>query len=111
MLVLTRRIDESVVINDDSHIEIKVLSIQGRQVKLGINAPQKVSIHREEVFKKIHSINSHDAVEDLNQHFQESTLRQDAVVNSLDSYTNPKKGKTCKPKLLSKLEMEAMTHA
>lgn len=54
MLVLTRRIDESVVISDDSQIEVKVLSIQGRQVKLGIKAPQSVSIHREEIFNKIH---------------------------------------------------------
>lgn len=51
MLILTRRADEAIRINDD--VEITVLSIMGDQVKLGINAPRHVLVHREEVYRKI----------------------------------------------------------
>ncbi len=50
MLVLTRRIGESIIISDD--IVIRVLDVSG-QVKLGIEAPQDISVHREEIYDKI----------------------------------------------------------
>jgi len=55
MLVLTRKKDQSIVINDN--IEITVLDIQGDQVRLGIKAPKAVSIHRKEVFLEIEAEN------------------------------------------------------
>ena len=55
MLVLTRKKDQTIVINDD--IEITVLDIQGDQVRIGINAPRSVSIHRKEVFLEIQQEN------------------------------------------------------
>ncbi len=51
MLVLTRKKDQSIIINDN--IEITVLDVQGDQVRIGINAPRDVSIHRKEVFLQI----------------------------------------------------------
>jgi carbon storage regulator len=51
MLILTRKLGESIAIG--SNIKITVLGILGKQVKLGINAPDSISVHREEVFKKI----------------------------------------------------------
>ena len=51
MLILTRRIGETVIIGDD--IIATVLSINGNQVRLGIEAPKDVSVHREEIYKKI----------------------------------------------------------
>jgi carbon storage regulator len=51
MLILTRRISESLIIGDD--IKITVLGINGHQVKLGINAPKEVSVHREEIYQRI----------------------------------------------------------
>jgi len=51
MLVLSRKKNEKIVIGDD--IEIMVVEIRGDKVRLGINAPEKVSIHREEIYKKI----------------------------------------------------------
>lgn len=51
MLILTRRITESLMINDD--IKISILGINGRQVRLGIDAPKEISVHREEIYKKI----------------------------------------------------------
>jgi len=59
MLVLTRKKEQSIVINDD--IEITVLDIQGDQVRIGINAPKNVSIHRKEVFLEIQEENKRAA--------------------------------------------------
>lgn len=51
MLILTRRMGESLRINDD--ISVTVLGIKGNQVRLGIDAPRDVSVHREEIYQKI----------------------------------------------------------
>ena len=51
MLLLTRRIGETVIIGDD--VNITVLGIKGNQARLGINAPKEVSVHREEIYLKI----------------------------------------------------------
>lgn len=52
MLILTRRIGESLVIGDDQ-ITITVLNVKGNQVRLGIEAPKDISVHREEVYQRI----------------------------------------------------------
>ena len=51
MLILTRRISESVIIGDD--VKITVLGVKGNQVRLGIDAPKHVSVHREEIYDRI----------------------------------------------------------
>jgi len=51
MLVLSRRVDESLLIDKD--IKITVLDIKGGQVRIGITAPPSIKIHREEVFNRI----------------------------------------------------------
>jgi carbon storage regulator len=51
MLVLSRRLGETLIIGDD--IKITVLGISGNQVRLGIAAPKDVSVHREEVYQRI----------------------------------------------------------
>lgn len=51
MLVLSRRLDETLIIGDD--IRIKVLGISGNQIRIGIDAPKEISVHREEVYLRI----------------------------------------------------------
>lgn len=51
MLVLSRKVGETIVINDN--ITVTVLGIQGNQMKLGVNAPKNVSVHREEIYARI----------------------------------------------------------
>lgn len=55
MLVLTRKKEQSLVINDN--IEITIVDIQGDQVRLGINAPRSVTIHRKEIYLEIQEEN------------------------------------------------------
>ncbi|OCG15662.1 carbon storage regulator [Gilliamella sp. Fer1-1] len=52
MLILTRRVGETLIIGDD--VVITILGVKGNQVRIGINAPKEVSIHREEIYNKIH---------------------------------------------------------
>ena len=51
MLILTRKVGESINIGDE--ITVTILGVQGLQVRLGINAPKDVSVHREEIYKRI----------------------------------------------------------
>ncbi|HPS92984.1 MAG TPA: carbon storage regulator CsrA [Deltaproteobacteria bacterium] len=55
MLILTRKVGESVAIGDD--IQVSVIEIKGSQVKLGIRAPRDVTVHREEIYLKIQDEN------------------------------------------------------
>jgi len=51
MLILTRRVGETLVVGDD--ITVTVLGVKGNQVRLGVNAPKDVSVHREEIYQRI----------------------------------------------------------
>jgi carbon storage regulator len=59
MLVLTRKLGESIAIDD--HIKIVVVQIKGKQVRLGIQAPKETKIHREEVYTAIQEQNKESA--------------------------------------------------
>lgn len=56
MLILTRRVGETVVIGED--VSVTVLGVKGNQIRLGINAPKDVSVHRQEIFERIQNENS-----------------------------------------------------
>ncbi|MCU0760866.1 MAG: carbon storage regulator CsrA [Steroidobacteraceae bacterium] len=51
MLILTRRVGETVMIGNE--VTVTVLGVKGNQVRLGINAPKDVAVHREEIFERI----------------------------------------------------------
>ena len=58
MLILTRRVGEALMVGNDT--KIVVLGVKGSQIRLGINAPKDVVVHREEIFDKIQNNDSVD---------------------------------------------------
>ena len=51
MLILTRRVGETVMIGND--VTVTILGVKGNQVRVGVNAPRDVAVHREEIFERI----------------------------------------------------------
>ena len=75
MLILTRRIGESVVIGDD--IILTIVEVRGDSVRLGIDAPRSVDVHREEVYRELQAAN------------QRAASPADAAVESLKALIAP----------------------
>lgn len=73
MLVLTRKLNESIMVGDN--VKITIVDVKGDQVKLGITAPREVAVHREEVYREIQKENQLAAnakanLDQLSQMFQ-----------------------------------------
>ena len=89
MLILTRKLGESITIGDE--IKITVVDFQGKQIKLGIIAPKHIKVHREEIFEKIQEENkkaakvSKQALMEAAQKLKRSEKKADKIDNDTSS--------------------------
>ena len=71
MLILTRRVGETLMVGDE--VSITVLGVKGNQVRIGVNAPKEIAVHREEIYQRIqHERSMHEHLTILEQDYQPS---------------------------------------
>ena len=71
MLILTRRVGETLMIGDE--VTVTVLGVKGNQVRIGVNAPKNVSVHREEIYERIKREHAAEAADQQKTNFTSSS--------------------------------------
>ncbi len=83
MLILTRRVGETLMIGDE--VSVTVLGVKGNQVRLGVNAPKDIAVHREEIYQRI----QHERALQMHMsHLENNRINNDFPPSFEDDYFN-----------------------